>query len=599
MRKLTHVTAAALAVAGISPGVYAAEFDYNDTHVSWVTNLTAAVGVRLKNPNCALVGDYTGSCGSSANTAQYANGDDGNLNYRKGDLFTAYAGVVSEVLVTAPQQGLKFLVRGDAKYDLGADNTQRTDLGGSARRQTVYPVNLLDAWVQKDFEVGSGRKAYVRAGSQVMNWGESVFSGGGINTINSLDIQKLLTPGTQLKQALLPAPMISTNAALGSGLSTELYYQFRWNKNKYPAVGSYFSVADFFGKGAQPYSLSLQNPNVAGTDASIIARRTGVTLGQANAGLMAGDYEEAPYYSIGIPYSEENPKKSGQYGVRLNWTPTGSPLNLSFYYLNYTDKSPVLKSLSDGTGRFVYLENRKLYGVSANFPVGDWAVAMEASYRPKDAVSLSPCYGAGGPTDGAANGVVGVDCKSWIDRKKYQFNVNGLLSLNPSNAPFLNSLGADSAFLTLEATFVRYPGVSPQQQYASNAGGVPVYQVVDAAYATWLQSGTDGYPIQKAVGTANSYGVTVDFNWTYDGSLIKGWQVTPGATISAALHGYTPTFGANYLQGAKSANFYVLLTQNPATWNAGINYTKYFGGNAVSQPYSDRDFVGAFLTNNF
>jgi hypothetical protein len=53
------------------------------------------------------------------------------------------------------------------------------------------------------------------------------------------------------------------------------------------------------------------------------------------------------------------------------------------------------------------------------------------------------------------------------------------------------------------------------------------------------------------------------------------------------------------MKGAKSANFYVLFAKNPATWNAGVNYTMYFGGNSVSQPYSDRNFVGAFVTRNF
>ena len=599
MHHLTRVAAAIVAASGTLPAAEAAEFDFGDVHASWVTNITGAVGVRLKDPSCSLVGDYTTSCGASANTAQYANSDDGNLNYHKGNLFTAYAGVVSEVLLTAPTQGLKLLVRADGKYDFAAGETRRTDLSGDAKRQTVYPVNLLDAWVQKDLIVGDGKTAYVRLGNQVMNWGESVFSAGGINTINSVDIQKLLTPGTQLKQALLPAPMISTNAALGRGFSTELYYQFRWNKNRYPAVGSYFSVADFFGKGFQPYSLSLNNPNVGGTDASIIARQTGVSIGDANAGLVAGTYAGAPYNSLGIPYTEVSPRKGGQYGARLNWTPEGSPLNLSFYFLNYTDKSPALESLADGTGRFRYLENRKLYGVSANFPLGDWALAMEASYRPRDAVSLSPCYLAGGPSDGATNGALGIDCKSWVDRKKYQFNINGLLALNPTTHPFLKVLGADAAFLTLEATWVQYPGVHANTVHASNVNGTDVYQLTDAAYATWLQDGSGGYPIQKGVGTSNSLGVTLDFNWTYDGSLVPGWQVTPGATLAAALRGYTPTFSANYLQGAKSANFYVLLAKNPATWNAGINYTKYFGGNAVSQPYSDRDFIGAFVTRNF
>lgn len=109
-----------------------------------------------------------------------------------------------------------------------------------------------------------------------------------------------------------------------------------------------------------------------------------------------------------------------------------------------------------------------------------------------------------------------------------------------------------------------------------------------------------GYPITAAAGTSSSVGATVDFNWTYDGSVIPGWQITPGVTFTDALYGYTPTFTGNYLQGAKSLNLYVLFNQNPATWQAGINYTAFFGGHGgVGQPYADRNFVGLFATRNF
>ena len=91
----------------------------------------------------------------------------------------------------------------------------------------------------------------------------------------------------------------------------------------------------------------------------------------------------------------------------------------------------------------------------------------------------------------------------------------------------------------------------------------------------------------------------------YDGKLIKGWQVTPGFTFSHSFYGDTPTFLGNYLQGAKALNLYVLFNQNPAVWQAGMNFTSYFGGkqkqpgDIVRQLYRDRDFVGAFVSRSF
>jgi hypothetical protein len=109
------------------------------------------------------------------------------------------------------------------------------------------------------------------------------------------------------------------------------------------------------------------------------------------------------------------------------------------------------------------------------------------------------------------------------------------------------------------------------------------------------------------VGTKFSAGYTIDFNWTYDGSLIPGWQVTPGVTFFHAVVGNTPTMLNNYAEGAKSTNAYILFNMNPAKWQAGINYAKFFGGangdgggpSNLRQPLADRDFVGGFVTYNF
>ncbi len=240
-----------------------------------------------------------------------------------------------------------------------------------------------------------------------------------------------------------------------------------------------------------------------------------------------------------------------------------------------------------------------MIGVSTNFPLGLWAIGSELSYRPRDAVAMSGCYMAGGPTDVNTNGAAG-NCQSWMDNKKYQFTINGLLAMTPSTHPMMKVLGADQAVFTAEASFIDYPGIGAAKQYVNAANGSGEYQVPDAGYATWLNNNSGlGYPIAAGQGTAKSAGYLLDFNWTYDGTVLPSWQVTPGLTFTNAFSGYTPTLTANYARGAKSINFYTLFMENPATWQAGINYSIYFGGNALSQPYSDRNFVGVFATRNF
>jgi hypothetical protein len=596
-----------LAVLGaMSSSAYGYAFDtgIDDLTGSLVSNLTTGGGIRVKNPSCSLTGDPNAEgCGAAANVDQWGFGDNGDLNYRKGQPFSTYVSATSELLLTMPSEGFKFMVRGTAMYDFLAGDTARTSLSSSASEQVVYPADVLDLWAEKDFTLG-GESAHVRLGNQVINWGESYFASGGINATNSVDIQKLLIPGTQLKQALLPAPMLSFASGIGNGFSTEGYYQFRWNGDRFPPVGSYWSVTNNFGHGAEPTTINSNNFNVGGVDAGTIAGSSSgnpAVISNINSGLVNGQYAGPPFNSIGIPGTTDLPAYyKPQFGLKMNYKPRNVDANFGFYYENYTDKSPVFSTLANGSTQWSYLENRQLFGASANFALGDWAIGTELSYRPHDAIALSSCFGANGPLDSNTNGVGGIDCQQWADEKKIQYDINGQLMLTQSEYPFLKLIHADMAVLTAELTWIYYPGVS-SNGVTRSIDGQTVTQVPAAGYYAWLNNGSSlGYPIVAAQGTASSVGATVDFNWTYDGSLIRGWQVTPGVTFTDALYGYTPNLMANYMQGAKSVNVYLLFNQNPAVWQLGLNFTAFFGGHdTVGQPYADRNFVGFFATRNF
>lgn len=587
-----------------------------DLDVTWVTSVTGAVGLRTKNPSCALTGDPnagggTTACGAGVDTALWANGDDGDLNYRKDSFYAANLDVISEVLLTAPAEGWKLLARGSALYDFAAANTDRTALSDGAREQAVRNVKLLDLFLEKDFQLGM-QTGHVRVGNQVINWGESYFASGGINATNAMDIQKLYTPGTQIKQVLLPAPMVELESSLPGGqVSVEGYAQWHWNQNLYPPIGTYWSFNDVFGPNTQGpvvAAFSTANFNFSGYDAGTIAgplSHNRVAIGQATQGLLNGTYAGAPYFALGVPYSvQDTGYNEPEFGVRLNWQPSFTEASFSFYYENYTDKNPVLTYVNtESSAVWHFLEHRQLWGISSNFSLGDWAVGAELSFRPHDAVAMSGCYGAGGIADANTNLASG-NCNAYRDFRKYQFSVNGQYMMTDSSTPWLvrRLLHATQAVLTLEPVWVRYPGVNPNGRYYSTVNGTSVYQVPDAEYVTWPNTGTIntlGYATIAGQGTANSFGATEDFNWSYDGTVIPGWVVTAGTTFFQALSGYTPTLQANYETGYKSAYSYLLFAKNPATWNAGISYTQFWGGNALTQPFSDRNNVGLFVTRTF
>lgn len=393
--------------------------------------------------------------------------------------------------------------------------------------------------------------------------------------------------------------MLSFATGLGHGFNLEAYYQFLWNRNRVPPVGGYFSVADYYDKGREAVPFNGGNFNLTGQDAASLSG-----LRRYNAMDI---YNQTGGAVVGAPLQKDKkPGNSGQYGLALHYKPAGGDYDLGFYYINYHDKSPVLNLNNQGTEyQWEFLKNRKLYGVSMNTQLGNWAIGSELSYRPKDAVSLSACYMSGGAIDYHNNGAYIANCPQYVDKERYQMHVTAMLNLIPGEHGWaLDLLGADGAFLSAEAVFINYSGVGKNKRITRTIDGVTVDQVPMAGYLIFLDrsainAGTT--PIAAGGGTALSWGYVLDFNWTYDGRLIPGWQVTPGLTFSHSVKGDTPTFTANYLEGAKAANLYVLFNQNPATWQAGINYTNYFGGkdDPTRQVFKDRDFIGAFVSRNF
>ena len=484
---------------------HAFQFNVSDSiKGSLDTQFTLGAGMRMVNQNPNLIGDPRVNGG--ANTGFSSNGDDGNLNYNKHDLYTTYLKVTPELLLKFPED-FKFMARATGLYDFKATDTRRTDLADDAKQQVARDYRLLDLWVSKDLNIGSQR-ARIRVGNQVISWGESIFAIGGINSTNALDFQKLSIPGTQLKEAVLPAPIISIASGLGHGVNIEAYYQFRWNANRLPPVGTYFSVADILGKGRQPLFINVDP----------------LSRGFVNFGGLDPAADPSQANTFGVVFrNDKTPKNSGQYGVAMHYKPEGVSLDLGFYFMNYHDKMPVLGTLADGvSAQWTYLEDRKMYGVSANFPVGNWAVGWELSYRPKDAIALTGCYGPGGALDAIGNGVTGIDCPMYIDEKKYQMHLTGILSLTPGDHGwFLDLLKADTATFTGEAVGIRYPGVSPDKRYTRNIGGTSVTQAPAAGYAFWKNgsisedggAGVRTYDTIAAVGDANSFGYT----WTSTG----------------------------------------------------------------------------------
>ena len=202
-------------------------FETETLNGSFDSTITAGMGLRTESRGCNLINQGpTGHNAPSGCLAQSSGvADQGDLNYDRGDMFTNLKGT-HELLLKMPED-ITFMARGTWIRDFAATDTTGTlsfntpesvgsnGLSDDARDDLAFKARLLDLWVSKGFDVG-GQRVRARLGNQVINWGESLFVAGGINNTNAYDYQALARPGVQLKEAVLPAPMLSVASGLGS-----------------------------------------------------------------------------------------------------------------------------------------------------------------------------------------------------------------------------------------------------------------------------------------------------------------------------------------------------------------------------------------------
>lgn len=241
------------------------------------------------------------------------NADDGNLNYRSG-VVSFLAKANHDLLLKYDNSGL--FVRGFYFNDFvnSSGNRLRTPLSDEARKIVAEGAELLDAYVYFNETIG-GMPASVRIGRQVLSWGESTFFPNGVNSINPIDVAKLRTPGSELKEALRPLMMVSGSLNMTEALSLEAFVLLDWDRTRVDPPGTYFSTNDFVAKGGKKVYLGFG----AIADSS--------ALGPINRG------------------TDREPGNAGQYGINLRWLAHGlADTEFGFYYMNYHSRLPVISA---------------------------------------------------------------------------------------------------------------------------------------------------------------------------------------------------------------------------------------------------------------
>ncbi|UVE17960.1 DUF1302 domain-containing protein [Pseudomonas sp. LS44] len=551
-----------------------------DWTTSLDTTLSYGVSYRMEGQDDKLIARANGGTGSNSGLI---NSDDGNLNLRKGDLFSEVVKAVSEMDLRY-QDRFGLFVRGRAFYDfeLKDDDRRHREISSEGLDEAGSSADLLDAFVYGSWTLDE-RALNARLGRQVINWGEGLFYQNGIGATNPVDINALRAPGSEIKEAFMPTFMISGSYELRDNLTVEGYWQpgWAWEASKIDPCGTYFSTLDVIGEGCDYLSVApLQEPLVGGRafDNPQQAQNfvNGLSPGVVN-NLLKG-YLPTTF----IPRSSDiDADSAAQYGASLRWfVPQLNDTELGLYYLRYNMQVPmigltvgrptrlpvvgVLPVASTSNYYAEYLEKRDLYGISFNTSIdGDnifngLSLAGELSFRPDTPIALG--LGEYLPTallGNLAGMPVGTRLDGYREKDMFQASLSAIYSFN-------GLLGSNSAQLLSEVVGSRVQG---------------------------LESDIDYYEA-----TSSAYGAQASLQLTYS-NVFNLVNLVPSVSYQYSINGVAPQLTNGLDEEAQSYSLGIdAIYQESMT--VGAKYIGYSGG-GLSNKRTDRDYLSLNIKYSF
>ncbi|PCJ45816.1 MAG: hypothetical protein COA99_03990 [Moraxellaceae bacterium] len=317
--------AAAVSIGCLVTGVaQATEFTDGDLSVSFDATISAGAGWRMSDIDYEGVGPHNAAAAGETDVHKHGTSsqDNSNLRYEQGDTYTEIVKAVFDTEVNYKNFGGFLRVKGWYDYRL-ATNDGGSDLptyyptladGSPAepRESDSHRTEIMDAFVWGNWWLGDA-PLNVRYGRQVISWGEGVFFPNGINTINGIDVNALLAPGAELKEALLPAEALFASLGVTENLSIEAFVQFNHQETRVPACGTFFSTTDLIGDGCDNGFYISTEAGVTGSDLTRLPR---------------GEDAEV--------------NDEGQYGFAARYYIDSIETEVAAYFINYHSKLPLL-----------------------------------------------------------------------------------------------------------------------------------------------------------------------------------------------------------------------------------------------------------------
>lgn len=239
--RLPLAVSLASTLAGPAFGV---SFNIGEIEGSFDSSLSVGASWSTAKPNSDLIGVNNGGKGLSQTS------DDGHLNFKRGETFSKIFKGIHDLELKYGDTGV--FVRGKYWYDFELKDESRPfkDISDNNRKEGAKSSGgqILDAFIYHSYNIAD-LPGSVRFGKQVVSWGESTFIGGGINSINPIDVSAFRRPGAEIKEGLIPVNMFYVSQTLTDNLSAEAFYQLEWDQTVTDNCGTFFSQPDVISDG--------------------------------------------------------------------------------------------------------------------------------------------------------------------------------------------------------------------------------------------------------------------------------------------------------------------------------------------------------------
>ncbi|GLU37703.1 DUF1302 domain-containing protein [Pseudomonas sp. NBRC 100443] len=622
MKKIWRLARLPLAVSlasTLATPASAVTFNIGEIEGSFDSSLSVGANWSTQNPDKNLIGSNNGGHGLSQTS------DDGHLNYKAGKTFSKIFKGIHDLELKYGDTGV--FLRGKYWYDFEQkdESTEFKPLSDSGRKTAAKAsgAELLDAFIYHKYSIAD-LPGNVRLGKQVVNWGESTFIQGGINSINPFDVTALRRPGSEIKEALVPVNMFYLSQNLTDNLSAEGFYQLEWDQTVVDNCGTFFSQPDVIADGCTDNLRVLTNAQALGAGNVALAKQFGVDVNNEGALVRRGPDRDA--------------RDSGQYGLSLKYYADALNTEFGGYYMNYHSRLPIFSGrgasqsiynlanslsgtplqafapllVAGNSSYFVeYPEDIHLYGLSfsTTLPTGT-AWQGEISYRPNAPVQLNT-------TDILFSGVVplgGVYGNASVlegvpDTDLHGYRRKEITQLQTTFTHFFDQvMGAERLTLVGEVGWTHVGGLesTSKARYGRDPvfGPGPLPATGNLNTCQVLNNSTLGSAPKNNLSrncendgftTADSWGYRMRAIWDYN-DVFAGVNLKPNVAWSHDVDGYSPGPGGNFEEGRKAISLGV-DADYMNTYTASLSYTNYFDGKYST--LVDRDFVALSFGVNF